>query len=170
MSRVVARRFLAAVIVALVSADWGTKLWIANRLELGETEQLVDGWLYFIHRHNPGVAFSMFADLPDAVRIPMLSVLSLIGIGLFARVVLQSEDGWTQLAAATVIAGAVGNLGERVLNGRVTDFVFFPFFPFVFNFADAAITVGGALLATRLFIEGPEKVGPAGPAVPPATS
>lgn len=162
-----ARRFLAALIVALVAADWGTKIWVANRLELGETLQLVDGWLYFIHRHNPGVAFSMFADLPDNIRIPMLSLLSIIGIVLFSRVVIQSQDHWSRLAAATVIAGATGNLGERLLNGRVTDFVFVPYFPFVFNFADAAITVGGTLLAARLFTEGDENVGSPSPATPP---
>jgi signal peptidase II len=57
-----------------------------------------------------------------------------------------------RVAASIVLAGAVGNLGDRILNGHVTDFVLVSFFPFVFNVADAAITVGGVLLAARLLL------------------
>ena len=70
------------------------KLWIANRMALGETRSLVDGWLYFVHRQNPGVAFSMLADLPDAWRVPLLTLASLVGVVLFARIVLSSPDPW----------------------------------------------------------------------------
>ncbi|HUE95611.1 MAG TPA: signal peptidase II, partial [Longimicrobiaceae bacterium] len=80
MTKLGGRRLLAGIILALVAADWGTKLWITNRLALGETVALVDGWLYFVHRHNPGVAFSLLADLPDTFRILMLTALSLAGI------------------------------------------------------------------------------------------
>ena len=154
MNRVLGRS-LAAGIVALVLADWLTKLWIVNRMELGETFSLVDGWLYFVHRKNPGVAFSMLADLPDAWRVPLLSLASVVGVILFTKIILDNRDPIIRAAAAMVIAGAVGNLGDRVVNGHVTDFVLVRFFPFVFNFADAAITVGGILLAIRLFFEEP---------------
>lgn len=144
------RRSLAVAVVVLVAADWLSKLWIANRMALGETLSLVDGWLYLVHRKNPGVAFSMLADLPDAWRVPLLSLASVIGVLLFARILASTRDGPARMAAAVVMAGAIGNLGDRVLNGHVTDFVLISFFPFVFNLADAAITVGGVLLAVRL--------------------
>lgn len=146
-------RSLLAGIVALVAADWLTKVWVVRELALGESLAVVDGWLYFIHRQNTGVAFSMFADLPADWRVPLLTAASLVGVALFGRIVLTAGDALTRLAAAVVLAGAVGNLGDRVLNGHVTDFVLFRYFPFVFNFADAAITVGGVLLAIRLVQE-----------------
>ncbi len=146
-------RSLAVAIVVVVLADWLSKLWIANRMALGETLSLVDGWLYFVHRKNTGVAFSMLADLPDSWRVPLLSLASLAGVVLFARIILTSGDPIVRGAAALVIAGAIGNLGDRVVNGHVTDFVLVRFFPFVFNLADAAITVGGILLALRLMFE-----------------
>jgi signal peptidase II len=152
MNRVVSRS-LALSIVVVVLADWMSKLWIANRMALGETLSLVDGWLYFVHRKNPGVAFSMLADLPDQWRVPLLSLASLVGVIMFARIIMGSTDSVVRGAAALVIAGAVGNLGDRVVNGHVTDFLLVRFFPFVFNFADAAITVGGILLAFRLAFE-----------------
>ena len=152
MNRVLSRS-LAVAIVAVVLADWLTKLWIANRMALGETLSLVDGWLYFVHRKNPGVAFSMLADLPDSWRVPLLSLASLVGVVLFTRIIMTNGDPIVRGAAALVIAGAIGNLGDRVVNGHVTDFVLVRFFPFVFNLADAAITTGGILLALRLVFE-----------------
>ena len=141
---------LAVVVLALVGADWLTKFWITRSLALGEMRAIVDGWVHFVHRQNPGVAFSMFADLPDGWRMPLLVGLSLVGIVIFARMVLSSADAIVRASAAVVLAGAIGNLGDRLLNGAVTDFVLVRYFPFVFNFADAAISVGGVLLAGRL--------------------
>jgi signal peptidase II len=145
-------RMLALSVVVLVAADWLSKLWITNRMALGETLSLVDGWLYFVHRQNPGVAFSMFDDLPTFFRAPVLTLVSAIGAILFARIILSSTDKVIRIAASIVLAGAVGNLGDRMLNGHVTDFVLVSFFPFVFYVADAAITVGGVLLAARLLL------------------
>jgi signal peptidase II len=145
-------RLLALAVVCLVAADWLSKIWVTNRMALGESIALVDGWLYFVHRRNPGVAFSMFADLPASWRTPMLIGLSLIGVVIFARMVLSSGDSIVRIAATVVLAGALGNLGDRLLNGFVTDFVLVRYFPFVFNLADAAISVGGVILAVRLLL------------------
>jgi signal peptidase II len=141
---------LIAVVVTLIAADWLSKLWIINRMALGETLALIDGWLYFVHRQNPGVAFSLLADMPDVWRVPLLSLASAVGVVLFGRIILSTPDAVVRAGAAIVLAGAIGNLGDRLINGQVTDFVLVSFFPFVFNVADAAITVGGFLLAARL--------------------
>lgn len=145
-------RTLAVGIVAVVLIDWLSKFWVATRMALGESMALIDGWLYLAHRKNPGVAFSMFADLPEAWRTPVLSLLSLAGVILFARIVSTTTDLVARGAAAMVLAGAVANLGDRLLNGHVTDFVLMRHFPFVFNVADAAITVGAILLAARMML------------------
>ncbi|MEX2583763.1 MAG: signal peptidase II [Gemmatimonadota bacterium] len=150
MNRTTAHRSLAILIITLVAADWLTKLWITNALALDQTWALVDGWLYFVRRQNTGVAFSLFAELPAAWRVPILSTISLVGIALFTGIVRSTPDRLSRLAGAAVIAGAVGNLGDRLLTGGVTDFVLLTFFPYVFNFADAAITVGAAILMVRL--------------------
>jgi signal peptidase II len=62
----------------------------------------------------------------------------------------KTPDRATKIASALMIAGALGNVGDRVWTGQVTDFVFLAFFPFVFNLADAAITFGGSVLAMRM--------------------
>jgi signal peptidase II len=152
VSRNTITRGLAVLIALLVAADWGTKLWVTNRLALGETRSIIDGWLYFVHRQNPGVAFSLFADLPTRWSVPVLAAVALGGVVVFARIMRSSEDRFARIAAALVIAGALGNTGDRVFSGEVTDFVFLAFFPFVFNLADTAITLGGSVLAFRMAV------------------
>jgi signal peptidase II len=147
-------RVLLVGIVMLVIADWTSKFWITRQVALGESLMLIDGWLYFLHRQNTGVAFSMFADLPSAWGVPLLIGVSVIGVVLFARIIMTTGDALARAAAAVVLAGALGNLGDRLVNGHVTDFVLVPIFPFVFNVADAAITVGGIALALRLLVHG----------------
>jgi len=150
MTRKTRTRGLALLIAVLIAADWGSKLWIVNRLAVGESWPIVEGWLSFVHRQNRGVAFSFLSDLPEGWSVPILAGLGLVGVVIFARILRTSPDGVARFAAALVLAGAVGNLGDRVVSGAVTDFVLLAFFPFVFNLADAAITLGGSLLAIRL--------------------
>ena len=145
-------RLLALSILALVGLDWLSKIFVTSRLGVGESRSLVDGWVFVVHRRNPGVAFSMFADLPDGWRMPLLVGLSLVGVVIFARMVLSNPDRIVRIASAVVLGGALGNLGDRLLNGSVTDFILVRYFPYVFNVADAAITVGGVLLAARLLL------------------
>jgi len=154
MKRIVTKRGVAVLIALLVAADWLSKLWVTNRLALGETRAVIDGWLYFVHRQNPGVAFSLFDDLPVDWRVPLFSALGLIGVVVFARILRSTTDPLARLASALVIAGALGNMGDRLVTGQVTDFVLLAFFPFVFNVADAAITLGGSVLAVRLAAAG----------------
>jgi signal peptidase II len=79
---------------------------------------------------------------------------------------LRSRDALARVAAGLVIAGAVGNLGDRLVNGAVTDFILIRWFPFVFNVADVASTAGAILLAVRLALE--ESRGAAAPTAAPS--
>jgi signal peptidase II len=152
VNRITASRGVALLIGLLVAADWTSKLWVTNRLALGETRSVVDGWLYFVHRTNSGVAFSMLSDLPDGWGVPLLTGFGLVGVYVFGRILHSTPDRIARIAAAMIIAGALGNMGDRLIRGEVTDFVLLAFFPFVFNIADTAITLGGSVLALRLAV------------------
>ncbi|HKP75183.1 MAG TPA: signal peptidase II [Longimicrobiaceae bacterium] len=155
-------RWLAVALVAIVALDWITKFLVQNHVRLYARRVVVDGWVWLAHSPNPGIAFSFFRDMPGALRFPLLVAAAAIGIGVAARIALRTEDEWIRLAAVMVIAGAVGNLGDRVMNGWVTDFILIRWFPFVFNVADVAITAGAILLATRMLLAPPAH--PAAPA------
>jgi signal peptidase II len=148
------RRRLSLAIVAVVAADWLTKFWVQNRLFEDALLPVIRDWIWLTFRRNPGVSFSVLATAPAWVRLPVIVGAALAGIVVCARMLATSRDQRIALAAALVIAGAVGNLGDRLLNGAVTDFIQVRYFPFVFNVADVAITCGAILLLSRLAMKG----------------
>jgi len=156
-------RWLALALVAVVAADWITKFLVQNHLMLFSRRALVEGWVWLAHSRNPGIAFSFFRDMPEMVRLPLLVAAATAGIAVAARMALRTEDELMRLAAVLVMAGAVGNLGDRLMNGGVTDFILVRWFPFVFNVADVAITVGAVLLAARMLLADAPKGGAATP-------
>lgn len=143
-------RWLALALLAVVALDWITKFLVQNHVRLYSRRVLVDGWVWVAHSPNPGIAFSIFRDMPGMLRFPLLVAAAVLGIAVAARMALRTHDEWVRIAAVLVMAGAVGNLGDRVMNGWVTDFILVRWFPFVFNVADVAITAGALLLAARL--------------------
>jgi signal peptidase II len=142
-------RWLAIGIALTIAADWITKLWVLNRLAIGETVAVLEGWLYLVHRRNSGIAFSMLSDLPEPAGAIGLSILALVAVTFFVHQLGATADATARAAIALIVAGALGNVGDRILHGGVTDFILVSFFPYVFNVADAAVTVGAVLLALR---------------------
>lgn len=161
--RVTRARWLALALVAVVAADWITKFLVQNHLRLYSRRALVEGWVWLAHSRNPGIAFSFFRDMPELVRLPLLVAAAAAGIFVAARMAMRTHDELVRLAAVLVVAGAVGNLGDRLMNGGVTDFILIRWFPFVFNVADVAITVGAVLLAARMLLADAPQNGPAAP-------
>jgi len=156
------RRWLALALLAVVAADWITKFLVQNHITLYGQRAVIDGWVWLAHARNPGIAFSFLRDLPEYVRLPVLVVAAAVGIAVAARIAQQSSDSLVRFAAVLIMAGALGNLGDRVLNGSVTDFIQVRWFPFIFNVADMAITFGAVLLAARMILAEPRH----GPATP----
>jgi signal peptidase II len=144
------RGWILAVIVAVVAADWITKYLVLGGIALGDSVAVVDGWLHLLHRRNTGVAFSMLSGLPEGWGAPALALFSLVVVGVLFRLLATTADPATRVAIVLVCAGAIGNAGDRLLNGGVTDFIFVTFFPYVFNVADMAVTAGGILLGLRI--------------------
>jgi signal peptidase II len=146
-------RRLAVLIILVVIADWTTKFLIRNEIPRGARRTLVDGWFSLQNNFNEGIAFSWLKNLPDVWRMPLLVALTLVGIAATLGIMRQSRDRWIHVAGALVLGGALGNLGDRVVDGGVTDFIFVHFFPYIFNVADIAISIGGALLVLRMLLD-----------------
>jgi signal peptidase II len=72
--------------------------------------------------------------------------------GVFAYWLRSAERRMTGVALGLVIGGALGNVVDRIRFGAVADFLDFNglWFPWVFNVADAAITVGAIVLAVDM--------------------
>lgn len=148
-------RWLALGIAGVVAADWISKFWVVNRLSYGSVRPLAGGWVSLSHHRNYGISFSMFAESESAWRTPLLALAACIGVAVALHIMHTTRDGWVKIASGLVIAGALGNLGDRLMDGAVTDFILVRSFPFVFNLADVAISVGAVVLAARLVREAP---------------
>jgi signal peptidase II len=55
------------------------------------------------------------------------------------------RDAWSRLAFILIVAGALGNLWDRIIYGHVIDFINFRVWP-IFNVADSCISIGGTIL------------------------
>jgi signal peptidase II len=148
-------RWMAVVIAGIVAADWLTKALVQRRFpSLGDRWTVIEGWLTFTHSINHGISWGMMSGDHGAWRMPLLIVLTLVGIGATVSIVRQSRDRWIHVAGALVLGGALGNLGDRLLDGGVTDFIYVHFFPYIFNVADIFISIGGVLLVARMLLDG----------------
>jgi signal peptidase II len=107
------------VLPLLLGFDFATKRATVVSLPVGGEVQLIPGWLSWFHAENPYVAFSMPVPLPAIVAFGVLAV-----VGLSWTLWRLPRDARMQAAAlATVLAGALGNLLDRVGDGSVTDMI-----------------------------------------------
>ncbi len=137
------------VAAAAIIADQLSKLWIIHglKLELGQSLP-VTPFFSLTGVLNPGVSFGMLRADSLFGRV-MLILFALVVIAVLAALARRTERRLTAVALGLVMGGAVGNnLIDRIRLGHVIDFLDFSglHFPWVFNVADSAISVGVALL------------------------
>lgn len=145
-------RRLALLIVVLVALDQITKSWAVSALDDGRTIDIV--WtLRFALGFNSGIAFSQAQGLG-----PVVGVVALIAVFFLLRYMLKATHPLMAYGLAGILAGAIGNIADRLfrgdglLHGKVVDFIDLQWFP-IFNVADSAITVGATALMISLFLE-----------------
>lgn len=138
---------LVAVAVVVLVVDLATKIAIVATMVDGERiPLLLDGAVSLLLVRNPGAAFSFATGMTWLLTLVAVAVV--VGIARYAR--RMRSRGWA-VALGLVLGGALGNLIDRFfrspgpLQGHVVDFVSVGWWP-VFNAADSAICLGGALL------------------------
>jgi signal peptidase II len=136
------------VAVAVVALDQAVKGWILHGLQLpfGVSISLL-GPLRLTLVENRGISFGLFQSHASWTRW-LLAAFSLAMAGALAVWARRIDKSFTALAVGLIMGGAVGNLIDRVTRGWVVDFIDVQglYFPWVFNIADSAISVGVALL------------------------
>jgi len=140
---------VSAVVIFL---DRLTKVLVTRNVELNfGSVPVIPGFFSITHVENTGAAFSLFADWSPGVRIPLLVGFSTVAMLVVAYLLWSSakQFTWTGLALAMILGGAIGNLYDRLLFGRVTDFLHVYIGSHMwpdFNLADSAIVCGACLL------------------------
>jgi signal peptidase II len=148
MNRSYGTMVLAGAVVVL---DQATKLLVRQRFAPFDSVQVIPGFFDLARVHNTGAAFGMLngVDLPyKTALLALVAVAALIGLTVFAAS-LPSTHWLARVGVPLVVGGAVGNLIDRLTLGYVVDFLDFywrGWHFWAFNVADAAITVGMALI------------------------
>ena len=151
----------AAVVIVL---DQLTKAWMLYGLHLREVGQVqvLPPILNFSYVLNTGVSFGLFGGGAGRWILSIFSIAVAIALAFWAR---RADRRVLITAIGLVMGGAIGNVIDRIRFGGVVDFIDFSgtgLFPWVFNVADSAITVGVILLIIDSFIsERAAKVGAA---------
>lgn len=144
--------WLLGISALLLVADRLTKMWVGKHIAFGDAIPIIPHVLRITHWTNEGAAFSLFADTasPNVVRWVLISFSLLASVVvLIALVRLGSSITLTTTALALILAGALGNVHDRIAYGSVIDFIEVHIFTYHwpdFNVADSSIVVGACLL------------------------
>jgi len=104
------------------------------------------------YTENHGISLGLLQAQSDAMRWVLVLVTAAIALGVAVWITREKLRG-EQVALGLVLGGALGNILDRVRHGYVVDFAdlhfgtFRPFF--IFNVADAAISIGVVILLLR---------------------
>jgi len=139
------------IVAAILVLDQVTKLLIVKNLALSQSVPLINGVFHLSLVYNRGAAFGIFKDQTNL--FVFTSVIAIILLSVALKNHLREKISSYNLALALVLAGAMGNLIDRLHFGYVVDFLDFRVWP-VFNIADSAITVGAVLLGWHLLFSG----------------
>ena len=133
-------KYLSVLIVVL---DQLTKFIVHSIMNLYDSIQVVPYLLNFTYIRNEGIAFGIYFEGAETIFI-VLPIL----ITIYLFYLLKSEefqDKFSQIALFLIIAGAVGNIIDRIFRGYVVDFIDFHLNGmhwYVFNIADSSVTIG----------------------------
>ena len=119
-----------------------SKTWVTKTLPLWSSRPLLGEMVYLTHARNTGAAFGLLHG--RTAVLSLVSVILLLVLFLYRRYFFNIGL-WGKIGLTLIIAGAVGNLFDRLVFGYVIDFIDLVFWP-VFNIADSAIVAGACLL------------------------
>ena len=142
--------YAGLVFAAAMITDQASKMWARTALDGSEPIPVIGQWLSLRLVHNSGAAFSFAAG-----KTWILTIFTVVIIGVLAVLARRVHRASTLLAIALLAGGAVGNLIDRLTAdpgfgvGHVTDFIAYGTW-FVGNVADIWIVLGAPLLALAL--------------------
>ncbi|MDD5169772.1 MAG: signal peptidase II [Syntrophales bacterium] len=152
--------FLSIVVLTVV-LDQITKYYIHTSMVLHSSFPIIDGFFNITYIRNPGAAFGFLAGAPAIFRSLFFLAVTIMAISLILYYLYKTPSRGPLLTAslALILAGALGNMIDRLRFGEVIDFLdvylgasHWP----AFNIADSAISVGAVVLFLAMVNQGKE--------------
>ena len=140
--RLIVRHRLVLLVVAVALAlDQITKYLVSHTMDLGQSVP-AEGFFRITYVYNTGSIFGLFTS-----QNTILTLGSFVGVGVLFWFYRAYADGvpLIRISLGLLMAGALGNLSDRLILGRVTDFIDVGRWP-IFNVADSSIVIGMVVL------------------------
>lgn len=143
-----------------VLADQLTKAVVARQIALYNSINVIPGFFNLTHIRNKGAIFGFFSRTESFFVFLLLTLASLVALSLVIYYFFKTpvKEKVMKISLSLILAGAFGNLIDRIIRGYVIDFLDFYYrkwhWPF-FNVADSCITVGAILLLIIFFTRRP---------------
>ena len=136
------------LIILLVVLDLFSKDYAANNFLFAQSYSTFIPFIDFLLIYNSGIAFGIF-DGYGNLASNLLLVITIFILIYLIRLLVKEKVQIAKLALSLITAGALGNIIDRFIDGKVTDFLHLEFGSysfFIFNLADAFITLGAILI------------------------
>ena len=145
--------FLLGIIVAIIALDQWSKWAIKTSFNLYQSEPVIQDLLHFTYVTNDGMAFGL--SFPGGKHI--LLVMTILLTGFIIGFLWKEREGHplVKYGLALILSGAIGNLIDRLLYGKVVDFLDLmigDFHWYIFNVADSSVTIGMVLFIMHSII------------------
>ncbi len=144
-------------IAFLFVIDQVSKAVISKNIALMSTRSIIPGFLNLTHVRNTGAVFGFFSQPGNRLFI-VLTLASLAALGFVVYYFIKADPSQRlmKFSLSLILAGALGNLLDRVLRGYVVDFLDFYVKKWhwpAFNVADSCITIGALLVIYVFFFK-----------------
>ncbi|MGE5484989.1 MAG: signal peptidase II [Ignavibacteriales bacterium] len=128
--------------------DLASKKVVKSLMTPNQSIPIIPNVFHLTYVLNPGAAFGLFAY--KRIYFILVTVIVIVLILIYGKR-FAGNSVLLQLSLGLELGGALGNLVDRVIIGRVVDFLDLRVWP-VFNVADSAIVIGVALFAMEAFL------------------
>ncbi len=133
---------------------------VASNIRLHDSVVVIPGFFQLTHVQNTGAAFGLFADSAAQWKIGALVSFSVVALLVVSALLWKNSHSLstTTIGLSLILGGAMGNLWDRMMSGRVVDFLDFYVGSYhwpAFNVADTAIVIGAILLISEIFFAKP---------------
>lgn len=146
------RKYLLLIITVVVAiCDQITKSIIRNSFLLGETRNIFGDYLRLTYVTNPNIIWGINIGGPK-ISLLLTSVAFIFVVYLF----IKSKEKLFLVALSLILGGAIGNIIDRILFGKVTDFIDMGIKGFrwaTYNIADASVSIGLVIGIISYFLE-----------------
>ena len=137
---------LIGLIIAILTLDIWSKWTIKSSLKLYQSKPVIQDFFHFTYVTNEGMAFGLTFPGGRLVLLSMVILLTGFIIGLLWKE--RNGHPLVKYGLALILSGALGNLLDRIMYGKVVDFLDFmigDFHWYIFNIADTSVTIGMCL-------------------------